>query len=227
MRREVASTARPRAQEGDLKAEIVHLKRERIMGAATILFARNGFHGCSMDLIAESLGVTKPFIYSHFEDKADILMAICRRGADLSLSTIATAEGQAGTATERLASFCRALAGIVIDHGHFLAVYSREVGNLRPADRKEIARTRAEIDERVTRLITAGARAGELEVLDAAVTAASITGMLSFIWIWFRDGRSPPREQVVEVVTDLALRMAGVPARRRRGVLSAAAPASP
>jgi AcrR family transcriptional regulator len=191
----------------DLKAEIIHLKRERIMEAATNLFARSGYHGCSVDMIAESLGVTKPFLYSHFADKAEILMEVCRRGADLTLSTIAAAERQTGSATERLAFFCRSMARIVIDHGHFLAVYSREIGNLRPADRKEIAITRAEIDRRVTRLISAGVAAGEFAAADPAVTAASMTGMLSFLWIWYREDRSPPKERVIELVTELAMRM--------------------
>ena len=186
------------------------------MEAATNLFARSGFHGCSVDMIAESLGVTKPFLYSHFTDKAEILMAICRRGADLTLSTLEAAERAPGSATERLAFFCRAMATIVIDHGHFLAVYSREVGNLHASDRKEIAHTRAEIDRRVTRLISAGVAAGEFEASDPAVTAASMTGMLSFLWIWYREDRSPPKQRVIELVTELALRMVEAAPRRLR-----------
>ena len=141
---------------GDIKAEVTSLKRERIMEAATKLFAAQGFHGTSVDAIAAALGATKPFVYYHFKDKAEILAAICRRGAELTLNAIKAAETAPGNTADRLAYFCRSMAEIVIDHSHFLAVYNREIQALSEADRRSILRMRTEIDRRVVALIEVG-----------------------------------------------------------------------
>jgi AcrR family transcriptional regulator len=194
---------------GDLRAEVANLKRERIVEAATRLFATRGFHGTSVDAVAAALGVTKPFVYYHFKDKADILAAICRRGAELTLGAIKAAEVSRGTAAERLAQFCRSMAAIVIDHSHFLTVYNRETNALRDSDRRGILRIRTEIDRRVVALIEVGQTSGEFHVDDLAVTAVSINMMLSYLWIWYRENRTGSRSHVIETVTQLALRMAG------------------
>jgi AcrR family transcriptional regulator len=202
--------------QSDLKSEISSLKRQRVMDAATKLFAAQGFYGTSVDAIATAIGVTKPFVYYHFKDKADILAAICRRGADLTLSAIKAAETERGTAAEQLAFFCRNMTEIVIDHSHFLAVYNREIHALRDADRRSILRTRTEIDRRVAALIDVGCSKGEFDVDDLAVTAVSITMMLSNLWIWYRENRTGTREQVVEAQVRLALRMVGAKDVRTR-----------
>jgi len=193
----------------NLKAEVASLKRQRIMQAATELFAAHGFHGTSVDAIAAALGVTKPFIYYHFKDKAEILTAICRRGADLTLGAIKAAEKVPGTHAQRLAHFCRSMAEIVIDHTHFLAVYTREIQALSDADRREILHIRTEIDRRVVALIEAGRSCGEFDVDDVAVTAVSITLMLSNLWIWYRENRTGTRPHVIETMARLSLRMVG------------------
>jgi AcrR family transcriptional regulator len=198
-----------------VKAEVANLKRERIMEAATKLFAAQGFHGTSVDAIATALGVTKPFIYYHFKDKADILTAICRRGADLTLGAIKAAEVLPGTASERLAHFCRSMAEIVLDHSHFLAVYNREIQALNDADRRGILRIRTEIDRRVVALIEIGRSSGEFDVEDLPVTTVAITMMLSNIWIWYRESRTGSRPQVIETLAQLALRMVGAKQQRK------------
>ena len=45
------------ASSRSVKAELVALKKERILEAATQLFLRNGYHGCTMDQIAAAIDV--------------------------------------------------------------------------------------------------------------------------------------------------------------------------
>src|SRR6478735_5228468 len=96
-KRSGSAPASPRS----VKAELVALKKERILEAATQLFLRNGYHGCTMDQIAAAIGVTKPFVYYQFRDKGEILAAISGYGAELSLSAVEDAELQEGSTTSR------------------------------------------------------------------------------------------------------------------------------
>jgi AcrR family transcriptional regulator len=205
----VSLTARG-PQIGDIKREINQLKAERILSAATDLFSQRGYGNCTMDDIARSIGVTKPFLYYRFKDKADILAEICGRGAKLTFGAIVESLDQKGTYTERLRYFCKRFAEAVLKYAGFILVYKREVSNLRPDDRRAIAETRRQTDELVRSLLIRGQAAGEFDPLDPFITASSITGMLSFIVEWHRPRLGIPEDHVVETVTLLALRMAGV-----------------
>ncbi len=50
--------------------------RERILAAATEVFARRGFHGARVADIAEQAGIAYGLVYHHFRNKDDILAAI-------------------------------------------------------------------------------------------------------------------------------------------------------
>ncbi len=57
------------------REEIHAGKRERILQEAVALFYAHGFTATTLDDIAAGLGVTKPFIYSHFRSKTELLAA--------------------------------------------------------------------------------------------------------------------------------------------------------
>src|ERR1700730_10953632 len=73
-----------------MRNEILAYKRERILEEAVKLFYERGFSGTTLDDIATELGVTKPFIYTHFRSKTDLLAALCKPTTELSREAVAT-----------------------------------------------------------------------------------------------------------------------------------------
>ncbi|MGB4163922.1 MAG: helix-turn-helix domain-containing protein, partial [Bacillota bacterium] len=63
--------------------------RNRILDAATQLFALRGFDATRVTEIADAAGVTKALIYYYFSSKADILDCLIRELVD-KLTSIAT-----------------------------------------------------------------------------------------------------------------------------------------
>src|SRR3954463_12681891 len=53
--------------------------RDALLDAAVSVFARRGFHGASLDEIAETAGYTRGAIYKHFADKEEMLQAASTR----------------------------------------------------------------------------------------------------------------------------------------------------
>lgn len=51
-------------------------RREQILDVALEVFANSGFHGASMNDVAEAVGVTKPVLYQHFDSKRDLYQAL-------------------------------------------------------------------------------------------------------------------------------------------------------
>jgi AcrR family transcriptional regulator len=52
------------------------LTRRHLLEAAGIVFARQGFHGATLDEVAATAGFTKGAVYSNFENKADLFLAV-------------------------------------------------------------------------------------------------------------------------------------------------------
>jgi AcrR family transcriptional regulator len=50
--------------------------RRHLLDAAAIVFAREGFHGASLDEVAATAGFTKGAVYSNFKSKADLFLAV-------------------------------------------------------------------------------------------------------------------------------------------------------
>ena len=74
-------------------------RSEQILDVAVEVFARNGFHGASMNDVAEAAGVTKPVLYQHFDSKQDLYMALLDEVGNRLLSAITKAT--AGVASTR------------------------------------------------------------------------------------------------------------------------------
>jgi AcrR family transcriptional regulator len=58
------------------RAESKQQTREAVLAAAREVFARDGFHGATLDRVAEQAGFTKGAVYSAFASKADLFMAV-------------------------------------------------------------------------------------------------------------------------------------------------------
>jgi AcrR family transcriptional regulator len=58
------------------RAESKQQTRAAILAAAREVFARDGFHGARLERVAERAGFTKGAVYSAFDSKADLFMAV-------------------------------------------------------------------------------------------------------------------------------------------------------
>ncbi len=53
--------------------------REALLAAGRAVFARDGYHGASLDRVAAEAGFTKGAVYASFDTKANLLLAIYER----------------------------------------------------------------------------------------------------------------------------------------------------
>ncbi len=79
-------------------------RREQILDVALQVFAANGFHGASMNDVADAVGVTKPVLYQHFDSKRDLYQALIDEVGNRLLASItkATAEATDGKSQTEL-----------------------------------------------------------------------------------------------------------------------------
>jgi AcrR family transcriptional regulator len=193
-----------------MREEISAYKRERILEEAVKLFYERGFSGTTLDDIAGKLGVTKPFIYTHFRSKVELLEAICRPTIEKSLAAIADAAEQHGSASERLFNGVVNFTKVVLQRQANIAVYFREEKSLSEAGLGEINAMRKAFDRVLSDLLDEGVGAGEFHIADVRVAALAIGGMVSWAYTWYQPGGRLSIDDVGAQMARFAVEMVGV-----------------
>jgi AcrR family transcriptional regulator len=193
-----------------MREEISAYKRERILEEAVKLFYQRGFSGTTLDDIAGKLGVTKPFIYTHFRSKVELLEAICRPTIEMSLAAIADAAQQHGSAAERLFSGVVAFTKVVLTRQANIAVYFREEKNMSAAGIDGINALRKRFDRVLSDLLAEGINTGAFDIADIRVAALAIGGMVSWAYTWYQPGGRLSIDDVGNQMARFAVEMVGI-----------------
>ena len=191
-----------------MKEKLDALKREEIVRVAGDLFYRNGFNKTSMDQIATALSVGKPFIYSQFPSKIDLLAEVCNRTAGLAADVAKLASEGEGTALKKLEQLAYQLALKVIEGRLNLGVRFREEKHLPPYALKQLSRSYHAFNNAISRLLAEGIAAGEFHNhADAVVVAHAISGMTTWLYTWYRDTGPLSAEQIASQMSALITNM--------------------
>jgi AcrR family transcriptional regulator len=201
-------TMQPAGRE--LKPSVVAYKRERILEEAGALFFTMGYEAATLDMLAERLSVTKPFLYTYYRNKGHILCAICELGVQESLAALDTVESGEGTSVDRLWAALASVANIIIDRYQYITIYQREMMNLDEADARRILRLRHQFDLRVAQLVEACRRDGYVTLEDAPEMAIWMGGLLSWITNCYGPGSKRSREVIVKQVVHACMRLIGL-----------------
>ena len=192
-----------------MRDEILAHKRERILQEAVRLFYERGFTATTLDDVANALGVTKPFIYTHFKSKTELLAAICLPTIQMSVDAAANAVRGKGSAAERLRRLIVDFTKVVLVRQPNIAVYFREEKSLEPDALAAINALRREFDRWLSRLLEEGIAAGEFRVDDVNLASLAIGGMISWAYTWHRPGGRLDVEELGRRMAVLALGLVG------------------
>ncbi len=192
-----------------MRDEILAFKRERILEEAVKLFYERGFNGTTLDDIAAELGVTKPFIYTHFRSKVDLLAALCKPTIEMSLAAVQQFADVSGSATDRLFQAVTAFTKVVLQRQANIAIYFREEKNLSKEALEEITALRKQFDRTLSRMLQQGVDSGEFHVVDVRLAALAIGGMISWAYTWHRPSGRLSLDEMGQRMAELALQMVG------------------
>ena len=193
-----------------MREQVMAFKREQILNAAGTLFYELGYQGTTLERVARELGVTKPFIYYHFKDKAEILSEISKRGISRANEVLRASLASEGPATERLYQAVKAIMHTIVHSQRYTAIYFREQKNFDEAIRVPLEKMHREFDELLARLLQDGVDSGEFRVDDLRLASLAIGGMVNWAYSWYREDGRLSEDELCEGMARLALRTAGV-----------------
>jgi AcrR family transcriptional regulator len=190
-----------------IREAVTRLKRERIVATAVELFHKNGLGNTTLEAVAEKMNVTKPFIYSHFKSKRELLAEICSHGIRASLDVLNRVTASDGTATDKVQTMVHDFMLAVLENQGHIAIYTREQKHLSREDSDAIDEMRREFDRKFCALLNEGVASGEFIVEDVQMASLAIGGIVSWSYVWYRPAGRLTSLETAERITNLVLAM--------------------
>jgi AcrR family transcriptional regulator len=160
----------------------VEYRRRTILDAARTVFARSGFAGTTVDLIAQEADVAKGTLYLYYPSKSAIYAAaVVAALEDLTRETVAVLE-TGGPTRNVLRAFFETRWRFFERHAEFFRIYTTEksaLGKTGALVRRASARLHERQVKALERVLEAGVRAGELRRVNPR-TAARVIFDLSY-----------------------------------------------
>jgi len=178
----------PAEPNSTLPSPHVRAKRQRrrveILHAALRAFRERGYHGTTLDDMAEQLGIRKTALYHYFPDKEAILYA-CHRESLAELSRILAGARARESPPERLAYVIREHVRVMTDtlEGSPLAF---EVTALAPDHQREVIAARDKYERALRRMLQDGVAAGDFRPTNPKTAVFAILGAINWIARWYR-----------------------------------------
>lgn len=193
----------------ELRTEVQEFKRRRILEQARELFFAQGYEATTLDTIAAELKVTKPFLYSYFRNKSEILNAICEIGIRSPLAALDEALSTKLPPGEKLRLAIERLTTTVLQNQQCIVVYRREEMNLEPEEAQVLVDLKQQFDRKLSSLLQEGAKRGEFVFDDPDFTTVSIGGLLTWAALWWQPmGRWSQTDVVMHMIRNVE-RMVG------------------
>ena len=186
--------------------------RERILQAATEVFARRGFHGARVADIAEVAGIAYGLVYHHFRNKDEILAAIFSERWSIYVRYVDDVASKSETFREQIAHLVHFWVETWRQEPHLMTVMINEISRSYEFMEAHDVGTVLVAFDAVERLIVSAQQRGEVrEEVDAKLVTYAILGMAEMILTGYVIGtlRRDTREaylrdelQLIALITD-------------------------
>jgi len=172
------------------------LRRETILAAAEEVFARSGYHGASLDDIAQAAGISKALIYEHFASKRELHASLVGAHVEEIFRRLQANAAAGKPPEQRLRGGIDAFLSFVEEHREAWRALFRDAADPEVAD--VIERVQAQATAVIAALIAADPEAPHEGERAIEMHAALLSGAVQSLANWWYDHQEVPRERLVQ-----------------------------
>lgn len=180
---------------------------QRLLAAATRLFAEQGYDRTSVQEIVRAAGVTKGALYHYFGSKDDLLHEVYGRVLRLQQERLDAFAGADAPVERRLRDAAADVVVTTIENLDDTKIFFRSMHHLGPEKLKQVRAERRRYHERFRALVEEGQRSG---VFGSATPADLVVdyhfGSVHHLASWYRPGGPLSAQQVADHLADLLMR---------------------
>ncbi len=191
-----------------MQAEEQVKTREKILLAASELFARKGFANVSVRDICRETGTSAPVLYYHFGDKKGLFEAVARTRITMEDFIARLREASAAKEPKKaLSSFISVYLSSFPERAFDPGLYMRDSATLDKGSAQRVSGDLEKITEMVAALVEKAIRAGDFRKVDAGMASDCLLGMLNrVIFQHIHFSKVSDREAYRSFVTELFFR---------------------
>ncbi|WP_338889952.1 TetR/AcrR family transcriptional regulator [Rhodococcus sovatensis] len=182
--------------------------RDKLFASAIDVLSEQGYRGLSIASVAAAAGVSAGSVYTHFESKSDLVVAIFREVCGREVRAVADA-CSSGDVAQRVTSIVETFAGRAMKNRTM--AYALLAEPVDPAVDAERLVFRRSFTAAIAGAIAAGVASGEIPAQNVDLAAAGLVGAVGEVLVGpLRPDRAPGDD--ADVVPDLvafALRSLG------------------
>lgn len=181
------------------------MTREDILEAAAQVFRQKGFHGASMNDIAEAVHLQKASLYHHVSSKQEILLELLDQALKILLERISAITSQDLSADQKLRRMISEYLQILDENLDLATVLLFEH---RALERRQHARhvpNRDRFELLWRNVLTQGVDEGIFRCDDVPLTARAILGLLNWTITWYRSDGEKTIQQIADDYASLLL----------------------
>ena len=172
------------------------LRREAILAAAEEVFARSGYHGASLDDIAQAAGISKALIYEHFASKRELHASLVGAQVEEIFRRLQANAAAGLPPEERLRGGIDAFLSFVEEHREAWRALFRDAADPEVGDL--IERVQAQATAVIAALIASDPDAPHESERAIEMHAALLSGAVQSLANWWYDHQDVPRERLVQ-----------------------------
>jgi len=181
------------------------MTREDILEAAAQVFRQKGFHGASMNDIADAVNLQKASLYHHVSSKQEILVDILDQALQLLLERISAITVQDISAEKKLRLMIREYLQILVDNIDLATVLLFEHRALERRRQSRHIPNRDKFELLWRNVIVEGVQAKTIQCDDPALTARALLGLLNWTITWFHPDGEKTIQQIADDYSNLLL----------------------
>lgn len=166
---------------------------KKIMEATTRLMSEKGYHGASIQMIAEKVGINKSTVFHYFKDKETILLAILEGTVPRAThDLILIVNDNSLSPMQKLKQFMRMHLKMVEEKGEILNLYLGESRHLSKHNRRTYVQSRRIYTNLVREIIEKVQLENDVDCnirdLPPSVVANAVLGMCNWAVTWYKKG---------------------------------------
>lgn len=173
--------------------------RDRIIEAATELFATKGFHGTGVAEIGTRADVQRGALYYHIKSKEDLLWEILR-----DYTSVLLAEAEAVSATDddpttKLHNLIRSHVTLIVKYQREVGIQIKDSGALTGDSAAQLQELRDRVQQQWQQVLDEGCATGDFRTNDHVITN-SLLGLVNMVWFWYRPGGSSTPTEIAHMI---------------------------
>lgn len=180
-------------------------REEQIVEQARKLFSQAGYHGTSLQEIADELGITRPAFYYYFSSKDELLWRLIGNLGNQLLEEARPIVAEQGDPVAKLHKLMAAHTRTILANADAFKIYFAE---RHLVDRRRDRQLRRGEDQYVTLIegiVAEGQNRGAFRGESPHLLALIVLGLANSTLRWFQTRRDLSMEEVSKLVADVAI----------------------